>query len=305
MSKRIVITGATGLIGSHITKKLIERKDEVIVFSRSPEKAEKKLPNAHDYVEWSYDEIGEWKKSIDGADVVIHLAGENVMAERWNEEHKQRVLKSREIGTRNIVEAIKESSNKPEVLICASAIGIYDDSPEAEYDEDGKHGDDFLTEVTEKWEAEAEKVEDAGVRRVSIRTGIVLDKNEGALAQMLTPFKFFVGGPIGSGKQWMSWIHIDDIANLYLFAIDNKDVQGVLNGTAPNPVRMNEFAKTLGKVMNRPSFFNVPKFVLKIVLGEGAGSVLRGSKIIPAKTKEAGFSFKFSELDNALREVLS
>ncbi len=304
MSKRIIITGATGLIGFHISQKLIDRGDEVIIFTRSPERASKKIRNAYDYVKWNYDSADDWHKYLNGVDSVIHLAGENVMAQRWNEEHKKRVLESRVKGTQNLVDAIGATDDKPESFICASAIGIYDNDIKMEYDEDGKHGSDFLAHVTERWEEEAQKVEKYNVRRVSIRTGIVLDRNDGALAKMLTPFKLFVGGPIGSGKQWMPWIHIDDIAELFIYAVDNKNVKSAINGTAPYPVTMTEFADTLGRILSRPSVFKVPNFALKFVLGEGAESVLKGSKIIPRKTIDAGYGFRFTNLEKALRDIL-
>ncbi len=304
MSKRIIVTGATGLIGSHISNKLIERGDEVVVLSRSPERAEKKLPGAFKYVEWHYSEIGKWKDEINNANAIIHLAGENLMSKRWTDKHKMKVMESRVLGTGNLVKAIGESDKKPEVFICASGIDIYDDSIDKEYDEEGKHGSGFLARVVENWEEEASKVEKFGVRRVSVRTGIVLDKSEGALAKMVTPFKFFVGGPLGSGEQWMPWIHIDDISDLYNYSIDNVEINGAINATAPNPVRMKEFAETLGKVMSRPALFKVPAVFLKIVVGEAAEVVLKGSKIIPRKTLEYGFAFKFTQLDEALKDIL-
>lgn len=304
MKKRIVITGATGLIGSGITEKLIARGDEVIVFSRSPKKAEKKIPGAFNYVKWQYDSMGEWVESIEGADTVIHLAGENIMSNRWNDAHKKKVLDSRVAGTRNLVDAIAQAEKKPEVFICASGIDYYDDSIEAEYDEESEPGEGFLTNVVKSWEDEAAKVEQYDVRRISIRTGIVLDKQEGALAKMITPFKFFIGGPIGSGKQWMPWIHIEDIVELYIYTLDNSEMKGAYNGTVPSPVTMKEFAKTLGEVMNRPSLFPVPAFVLRIVIGEAADLVLYGSRVLPKKTLEAGYKFNHTDLKKALEQII-
>ncbi len=302
MSKRIIITGATGLIGSAISRKLIKRRDEVVVFSRSPEKAKQKVMNAFSYIKWNYDSYGDWKSSINEADAIIHLAGENVMGARWNEEHKNKVLNSRVNGTRNLVKAIGELAKKPEVFICASAIGYYNSSIEAVVDEDSQAGTSFLSMVTKRWEEEAAEVEKFGVRRVNIRIGIVLDKNDGALAKMITPFKYFIGGPLGTGNQWMPWIHVDDIADLFIYALDNK-VSGVLNGVAPSPVKMKEFAKTLGKVLKRPSFFYVPEFVLRIVLGEAANVVLSGSKVIPKRTMEAGYKFAHTNLEETLQNI--
>lgn len=300
--KRIIITGATGLIGSKIAAKLIKRGNEVVIFSRNPNSARQKISSAYNYVEWNYDLLGNWTEQIDEADSVIHLAGENVMGGRWTESHKNKVEKSRVVGTKNLVDAICTSQRKP-VFVCASAIGFYDNTINKIVDEDSEHGSGFLSEVTQKWEEEADKVEKCSVRRVSIRTGIVLDKNEGALAKMLAPFKFFIGGPLGSGKQWMPWIHIDDIVDLFIYAVDN-EIHGPINGVAPNAVTMNKFAFTIGKILNRPSLFRVPEFILKLVLGEAAEVVTRGSKVLPKKTLESGFNFRYTDLSEALRNIL-
>ncbi|RJP58514.1 MAG: TIGR01777 family protein [Ignavibacteriales bacterium] len=300
--KRIILTGATGLIGSKVAAKLIERGDEVVVFSRNPNSAKLKIPGAFNYVEWNYDLLGNWTEQIDEADSVIHLAGENVMGGRWTTSHKNKVEKSRFIGTKNLVDAICKSKRKP-VFICASAIGFYDNSINKIVDENSEHGSGFLSYVTQKWEEEATNVEKCGVRRVSIRTGIVLEQTEGALAKMLTPFKFFIGGPLGSGKQWMPWIHIADIAALFIYAVDN-EIHGAFNGVAPNVVTMNEFSLTIGKILNRPSIFKIPEFVLKLVLGEAVEVVTKGSKVFPKKTLESGFQFRYTDLSEALRNIL-
>lgn len=301
--KRIIVTGATGLIGQHLVNKLINRGDEVVIFSRSNEKAKKIFPDAAEYVTWNYDLLGGWEKNLEGADAVIHLAGENVMGGRWNESHKKKVVESRTRGTKNIVDAICNATKKPSVLVCASAIGYYNNAIDLEVDEDSSAGKGFLSEVVQKWEEESAKIDRCNVRRVNIRTGIVLDKNDGALAKMLTPFKFFAGGPLGSGKQWMPWIHIEDISNLFIFAVDN-DVAGILNGVSPNPVKMNNFAKILGQALNRSSFFRVPEFILSMILGEAAEVVTGGSKVIPKRTLQAGYKFIYTDLREALKNML-
>ena len=302
MKRKIVVTGATGLIGLSISKKLIARGDEVIVFTRNPVKAKEKLPGAFDYVGWEYDKVSsQCRESLSEADAVIHLAGESIMSSRWNDEHKKSVYDSRIIGTRNIVNAIKENVKKPSVFICASAIGYYDNDINKVFNEDDKPGSGFLQQVVVDWEKEAAAVESSGVRRVSIRIGIVLDKREGALAQMLLPYKFFVGGPLGSGKQWLPWVHILDISNLFIYALDN-NLAGPYNGVGGNAT-MDEFAETLGKVIKRPSLFRAPSFILKIILGEAADAVLKGSKIIPLKTLEAGFEFRYDNLETAFKEI--
>lgn len=302
--KRIIITGATGLIGSKIADKLISRGDEVVVFTRSPEKAKRKIKNAHSYVKWDYNLQVGWEESLKETDAVIHLAGENILGSRWTEKHKEKVLQSRKIGTRNLVDAICNKGNKCKAFICASAIGYYDNDINLVVDEDSPAGKDFLADVTSNWEKEAAQVEKCNVRRVSIRIGIVLSKEGGALEKMITPFKFFVGGPIGSGQQWMPWIHIDDLINLFIYSLDS-DVKGSLNGVSPNPVTMNTFAKTVGKVLKRPAFFKVPEFILNIALGEAANLVTKGSKVLPKKTMSAGYKFEYENLEEALKNILS
>jgi len=304
MPKKIIITGATGLIGRELSSKLISGGNEVIIFSRSPQKAKEIIHGAQEYVEWR-DNRDTWEKYIGQADAVIHLAGENVMARRWSENHKNRIINSRINTTRSIAEAIANSDKKPEVFICASATGYYGTSETSEFDESSQPGTDFLAKVTKEWESEARRVEEFGLRYTGIRTGIVLDKRGGALARMLTPFKFYIGGPLGNGKQWFPWIHIEDVVNIYLYALDNPEVSGVLNAVAPHPVTMTEFCSALGKVMHRPSFFHVPSFVLKILFGEGADVLVKGAHVKPKRTIEAGYNFRFQEVKNALANLLS
>jgi len=301
--KKIIVTGATGLIGNNIVTKLISREDNVIIFSRSPEHAEKKIRGAYDYVKWNYDMKGDWEESVKEADAVIHLAGENVMGGRWTDEHKKKVLESRKKGTRNLVDAICETNSSCKVFVGASAIGYYNNDKNLEVDENSPSGSSFLAEVTKVWEEETARVEKCNVRRVSIRIGIVLSKDGGALAKMITPFKFFVGGPIGSGKQWFPWIHIDDIANLFIYAVDN-EIEGVFNGVTPNPVKMDAFSKCLGKVLRRPALFRVPEFVLKIVLGEATETVTQGSKVLPRRTNNIGYKFIYEDIEEALKNLL-
>ena len=299
---KIVVTGATGLIGKKIVNRLIERGDEVIIFSRSIELSKSKIPNASKHVHWSVNEKN-WQKELDGVDSLIHLAGENVMGKRWTENHKKKVLDSRVNGTKNLIEAISSVDKKPSSFICASAVGYYGNS-ELPVDETSLPADDFLASVVKQWEKQAAEVEKYSVRRVSVRIGIVLDKKDGALVPFINTFKNFIGGPIGRGKQWFPWIHADDVANIFLFALDNKNVNGAVNACAPNPVRMNEFAKTLGRVLKRPSIFKVPAFVLRIVVGEGARSILTGANVNSKKIRELGYKFLFENLDDALRNIL-
>ncbi|MEW6652050.1 MAG: TIGR01777 family oxidoreductase, partial [Bacteroidota bacterium] len=287
--------------GKKISQKLISRGDEVFVLTRSANHAKKTIPNAAAYLDWKTNLI---KENITGIDAVINLAGENVMGRRWNDEHKKAVLESRVIITRSMVEFISRLDSKPKVFISASAIGIYGCN-NAEADENFPAADDYyLAKVVKVWESESSKVDEMGIRRVNVRVGVVLDNNEGALAKMIKPFKYFAGGSIGSGTQWFSWIHIEDIVGIFLFALDNQNVSGAVNGAAPNPVTMKVFAATLGKVMNRPSFFSVPKFALKLILGEGAEAVLGGAKVNSDKIRKLGYKFQFERVKEALTDLL-
>ena len=304
MSKRIIITGATGLIGKKLANALISRGDEVIIFSRDSEKAKTIFPNAIECVEWDYHKPDLWKSKIENADAVIHLAGINLFSKRWNDDFKNAVLESREASTKNLVEAIKSCAKKPEVFISASGIGYYGDSGETVLNENSPKGNDFLSDVCGVWESESRKIGEYGIRNVQIRTGLVLSPEDGALKQMLPPFKFFIGGPLGNGKQWSSWLHINDIVGIYLHAIHNENVSGAVNAATQNPVRMKEFAKTIGKVLKRPSLFPVPKFILKIVVGEAAEVVTASQRIDANKIVDSGYQFKFDNLEKALKDLL-
>lgn len=304
MSKRIVVTGATGLIGKRLVNALLNRSDDVIVFARNIEKAKSLLPNANKYVEWNYKKPENWKSEINGVDAVVHLAGVNLFSKRWNNAFKNEVLESRKVSTKNLADAIKSCSNKPEVLISASGIGYYGDCRDNTLSEESPAGNDFLADVCKVWESEARKVEQFGVRSVQVRTGLVLSTEDGALKQMLPPFKFFIGGPLGDGKQWASWLHIDDIVGIYMHAIDNNKLSGAVNATSPNPVRMKEFAQTLGKVLHRPALFSVPKFALKIVVGEAAEVVTASQKVNVKKLLDSGYKFRFENLKEALEDLL-
>jgi uncharacterized protein (TIGR01777 family) len=304
MAKRVIITGATGLIGKKLVKALVDRKDEVIIFTRDISKAKSIFPTIKEFVEWDHHKPEEWKSKLENSDAVIHLAGINLFAKRWSNEFKKSVIKSRETSTRNLVDAVKSCSKKPEVFISASGVGYYGDCGDNLLTEEFPNGKDFLAEVCKIWESESAKVETASVRSVQVRTGLVLSPEDGALKQMLPAFKFFVGGPLGNGKQWSSWLHIDDIVGIYLNAIDNKILSGAVNAASPNPVRMTEFAKTLGKVLNRPSLFPVPKLMLRLIVGQAAEVVTASQRIKSKKILESGYKFKFETLEVALMDLL-
>ncbi len=301
---KIALTGATGLIGTKLYFKLGGQGHELTVISRDSENAEKVLPGASEYLTWNYRQANLRSDSLEGMDAVIHLAGSNIFGKRWSEDYKKEIFESRIISTKILVETMSGLKEKPECFISSSAVGYYGDSGNELLNESASSGSDFLAYVCKEWEKEARKADSSGIRTVNIRTGIVLDKNGGALARMMVPFKMFVGGPIGSGKQWFPWIHIDDLVNTYLFALKNDSIKEAVNAVSPNPVTMNGFAKALGQALHRPSVFKVPAPVLRIVLGESSESVLASIRAVPAKLSEHQFKFRFEELNSALKDLI-
>ncbi|MBE9053094.1 TIGR01777 family protein [Nostocales cyanobacterium LEGE 11386] len=305
---KVAITGATGFVGSRLVERLHKDGNRVLVLTRNTTFAQKVFPpGAFPHVEivaYTPTVSGSWQEAIAGCDGVVNLAGEPIAEERWTPEQKQKILNSRQLGTQKIVEAITKANPRPSVLVNASAIGYYGTSETATFDETSSSGNDFLAQVCQAWEAEAQKVKDAGVRLVILRFGIVLG-NGGALGKMITPFKLFAGGPIGSGRQWFSWIHLDDLVSLILQALTKPEMEGVYNATAPNPVRMVDLSQTLGEVMHRPSWLPVPAFALEALLGDGAMVVLEGQQVLPQRTLEAGFEYQYPHLPSALRQILN
>jgi uncharacterized protein len=300
---KIAIAGATGFVGSRLVEQLQAQGDTVVILTRNPQQASNRFPQAQ-VVGYNPLKSGEWQESISGCDAVINLAGEPIAEKRWTPAQKRVMMESRQLGTQKIVEAIDRASIKPQVLINASAIGYYGTSETRKFDETSPAGGDFLAEVCTAWETAAQAVTANGTRLVILRLGIVLGENGGALGKMLAPFNAFVGGPIGSGNQWFSWIHRDDVVKLIIAALTDARMQGVYNATAPNPVTMTDFAQTLGTVMNRPSWLPVPNFALEAMLGEGAIVVLQGQQVIPTKTLAQGFDFQYPQLKPALTSIL-
>lgn len=302
MSKKIIITGATGLIGTKLSERLISKGDEIIVFTRSISKARELIPKASAYVNWDYNDINSFQKYLEGIDAVIHLAGANLAAERWTSNYKKIIYKSRIKSTNALVEAIKIGATKPEVFICASAVGYYGNKGDEIINENSPMGNDFLALLCCDWENAANPVKRHNIRLVQIRTGVVLSKDEGMLGKMITPFKYFIGGPLGSGKQWVPWISLDDMISIYTFVLEN-EIEGAVNAASPIPVRMTEFAKLLGKKLNRPSYLKAPKFGIKLVVGEIADSILFSQRVIPQKIISAGYKFKFEKLESAFDDL--
>lgn len=295
----ILITGGTGFIGEELRTKLLKEGHYLAILTRSPKKYEDESAKNQRFISWDADLVNE----IDKSDVVINLAGENIFGQRWTDEVKQRIYDSRIETTRKLVEAMEKAESKPEVFISASASGIYGDKGDQVLDEQSEYADDFLAKVCKDWEAEAQKASELGIRVVNPRIGIVFEEGGGALEKMIPPFKFFVGGPVGDGKQYMSWIHRTDLVNAILFPIGNKDLEGAYNVCSPNPATMNEVAETLGNVMNRPSFFRVPKFALDIAFGEAAQPITGSTRMQPKKLQVSGFEFRFEELEEALADI--
>jgi uncharacterized protein (TIGR01777 family) len=296
---KIVISGATGLIGSALVERLTTRADiSLVLLSREPAQ-HIRAPN-QERLAWQPGSGGGWEQAIDGADAVINLAGEPIAGKRWSASQKVILRSSRIQLTRSLVEAIGKSKVKPKTLISGSAVGYYGPHGDESLDEDTRPGADFLSRLCVDWEGEAKKAESLGVRVVLLRTGIVLARGAGALQKMVPPFKMFAGGPLGTGQQWMPWIHIDDEVGLLEFLLDRPDAHGAFNGTAPNPVTMAEFARTLGHVLNRPSWLPVPPSVLALMVGEMAEMLLTGQRAFPSAALKLGFQFKYPGLVDAL-----
>ncbi|MEM9265797.1 MAG: TIGR01777 family oxidoreductase [Cyanobacteria bacterium P01_F01_bin.13] len=303
----VAVTGATGFVGSRLVQQLHNAGHQIKVFTRNPERARKVFPESAFkqvvIVGYTPQESGDWQTEISGCDGVINLAGEAI-SERWTAERMREIMNSRVIGTEKIVEAIGKAAVKPKVLVSASAIGFYGTSETAEfYETSAPIKQDFLSQVCQAWETAADKVTSYGTRLVTIRIGIVLGMG-GAISKMLTPFRLYAGGPIGSGKQWFSWIHRDDLVSLFIKGLTDNNMTGIYNGTAPHPVKMSELCDTLGKVMNRPSWLPVPDFVIETLLGDGAVVVLEGQKVLPERTQSTGFSYAYPKVEPALREIV-
>ena len=297
---KILITGASGLIGTALQKSFAEKGYEMLLATRSE-------PKTASQIQWNADtgfrdeDLGR----LEGLDAVIHLAGESIAGLRWTEEKKKAIRDSRVFGTRSMIETFDKLSAKPKTFICASAVGFYGDRGDTELTESSGAGKTFLAEVAKEWEAEARRAEDLGIRTVLLRSGIVLSKEGGALATMLTPFKLGVGGVIGDGTQWMSWISLNDVVGVINYALENENMRGAINNTSPNPVTNEEFTKTLGSVLYRPTFLPLPEFAVHMVLGEmGDALLLDSTRVIPKRLKDAGYEFKYPELKAALEHAV-
>jgi len=295
---KALISGATGFIGRH----LIRQFEQPTVLSREPESAKRSLGGIEAYG-WDYRSGPPPREAFDGVEAVIHLSGDSVGEGRWNERKKKVIRDSRVESTRQLVSTMSGLDRKPEVFVCASAIGFYGSRGEEVLDEDAPPGDGFLCQVSAEWEREAARAEEIGVRAVSVRTGLVLG-NGGALDKMLPIFKLGLGGRLGNGKQWVSWIHIDDLVGLFLHAVHTKSVRGPMNGVAPNPVRNSAFTKSLAAALHRPAIFPAPAFGLRLGIGEFADVLLGSQRVTPAAALRTGYGYKFADIDAALADIV-
>ncbi len=290
---KILLTGGTGFIGTLLSKELISSGHELTIISRSGTSNEKNIK----FISWNQEVL---QNAINNSDIVINLAGESIAKKRWTKEQKDLLYKSRIVTTQLLVNAINNSPNKPKKLISTSAVGIYGDRGDEKLTEDSSSGSGFLTNVCRDWEAEVKK---AKTSIIILRLGVVLGKGGGALEKIILPFKMFVGGPLGSGNQYMSWIAVDDVIGLIKFAIENASVSGILNVTSPNPVTNKEFSNVLGKILHRPSFMPVPDFALKLLLGEMSELLLSSQRVLPERAMELGYKFRYADLEKALGHI--
>lgn len=297
---KILITGGTGFIGSYLRTMLLQQGHFLTIVSRSPGEYEGETAKNQQFVSWDDDLASEMEQ----ADAVINLAGSSIFGTRWTDEVKEKIYNSRIACTEQLVEAIKNTNTPPSVMISASGADYYEPAGDMVLDESASAGNSFLSKVCLDWEEAAQPVTEHGVRLTNPRIGVVLEKDGGALQQMLLPFKLFVGGSIGSGDQYFPWIHMLDLCRGLIYPLQNESMEGPYNLNAPNPVTMNEFAEELASQLHRPSLFRVPEFVLDIVLGEAANPVITSKRMQPKKLQQKGFEFKFGHLRQALGDLL-
>lgn len=297
---RIAITGGTGFVGQALIKNLLELGHEIFVLTRRPHQFE--AAERITYVGWLA-EGSEPLRELEQIDIVINLAGESINT-RWTETGKRKILASRLEATEAVISLLKGLKQKPKALINASAIGYYGTSLTDTFTEEtGTAGHDFLAETVRQWEEKAKEATELGIRTCYCRFGIILDKSKGALPPMALPYKFFVGGTVGSGEQWMSWIHIDDVINALLFVIEHHSISGPVNFTSPKPVRMKTLGQTIGRALRRPHWMPAPAFALKMLLGEMSLLVLEGQRVIPENLQKHGYQFQYTQIDEALADI--
>jgi len=300
---RVLVTGASGLIGSTLCDALLARGDEVVGLSRDPDRARTDNPTVH-WFAWQATLERSPAEAFEGVDGVVNLIGETIN-QRWTEEAKRRILESRRAATHNLVQAIGALGQKPRVLVSQSAVGYYGNRGDELVDESAPPGSGFAAEIPVEWERAAHEADELPLRLVITRTAPVLDPREGLLKELRIPFKLGVGGPIAGGRQYLPWIHIDDAVGILVWALDDERVDGVINASAPAPVTNREFSKTLGRVLGRPAVIPVPGFAVALLKGgELAETVTGGQRVVPRRAQDLGYSFRFAELEPALRDLL-
>jgi uncharacterized protein (TIGR01777 family) len=302
VSLAIAVTGATGRLGSRLVEQLTARGDEVTVLTRSPAKARERLGEIR-ATAWDPGAGPAPAEALTGRDAVVHLAGEDI-AQRWSDAALRRIRDSREQGTRNLVAGLRDADPRPRALISASAVGYYGNRPDP-VDEDAGPGSDVLADLCAAWEREAQAADALGLRVVRVRTGVVLDRHGGALNKMLPPFRLGVGGPVAGGRQYLPWIHLDDVVGIYRQAIDDETWSGPVNATAPEPVTNAEFSKALGRALRRPALVPVPAFAMRLLYGGMSKLVVEGQNARPRRTLELGYAYRHPALDEALRSTLT
>ena len=301
---RILITGGTGLIGSALARSLVDRGHEVTILTRSPERQRPQAKGVVKFEEWDGETVADWGHLASEVDAIVNLAGAGIAEGRWTSARKEQIRESRTKSGQALVSAIQDSESAPKVLIQSSAVGYYGPCDDQAITEEAPPGSDFLAGVCVDWEASTEPVESLGVRRVVIRTGVVLSGDGGALPRMALPFRLFAGGPLGSGRQYFPWIHIDDEVAAIQFLLENEEASGPFNLAAPNPPTNKEFVRHLGRVMGRPSLMPTPSFALRAIFGEMSTVLLDGQRAVPSRLQEAGYEFTFPDPAAALRDLL-
>jgi uncharacterized protein (TIGR01777 family) len=299
---KLIVTGASGFIGTALCRQLLQQGHVLVLFTRgSPRDS---ASGVRRWLHWTPGTLRDWDAELDGADGVINLAGEPIADKNWSAAQRRRLEKSRVDSTHVLVQACAKAKQKPKFLINASAVGYYGPHGDEIITEEAPPGTDFLSLLCRNWEEEATKAEELGLRVVRLRTGIVLGPGGGALSKIVPQFKWFVGGPLGSGKQWMSWIHLEDQVRLIIHIVNDSQACGPINATAPNPVQNKQFSRVLGGVLHRPSWLPTPSFMLRIGFGEMADILLTGQRVVPAAAQKLGFEFRYPELRQALEACM-